>query len=707
MNFRRVGIGTVMFAAALVTAAPTVVQAAPITGTVNIGGSTFAITAPAVDFYGNPALGCSLAGVGSPGCFAAALPLTGSFANLVPLQVAGTIQDLQGPPITGNISLPAFMQFVNGVIFDLTQVLPGGAPDCATVNQNAPNVQCTLNITGNVVSPFVLTNSATGTNASLFFNVQVNGYTGSLGTGFSPYVGAFNTPSVGQNIAGILANIGSGIPVTAAYSANFVPTGATVPVPEPASLLLLGTGLLGAGCTALETTSIEGRTDCKPLHGAPIPLGFLMQIGRRDSMMKRAFAVLLLACAMATFGAPVSAEPIFQSGTGTIVYGVAPYGGAPIPGAPTYIGNNFNGLTDILTSPGGGYLTANPVVANNIYGSGINPLPLSFSAAGGINGSGAFGSANTLVTGPTFGGNLTDSIGGDGAVSYAIASWTSTWVESVGFNGLIGASLAAGGTFGSAASSGALSLRVRVQSDSIGNLDLGQLVLAPRANGPCFGINGIVTCNGNSFDGAALTSLACELRPRRGRDGVCHTDGNRRWDVLRDDCPDGHAPSPTSRCPNSIWPAPFVQPRLVYRSAVGAGAYVPAPPRHRAARRGRMAPEATSLESPHHAARRNRRFIGCTWCAALVGDASFVTAPANRTSPSISCRNALPRRRRQEKPKARPTAGVRGRLCPLQRPQFLISRVLLRRSTFPARSRTRCRCITLRVSGLAARYFSA
>ena len=220
-----------------------------------------------------------------------------------------------------------------------------------------------------------------------------------------------------------------------------------------------------------------------------------------------------MAGAMATFGAPVSADPIFQFGTGSIVYGVAPYGGAPVPGAPTYIGNTFNGLTDILTSPGGGYLTANPIVANNIWQSGINNLPLSLSAAGGNNGFGLFGSANTLVTGPTVGGNLTDSLGGDGVVSYTIASWTSTWVEAVGFNGLIGASIAAGGTFGSAASSGALSLRVRVQSNSIGILDLGHAVLAPRATGPCFGINGIVNCNGNSFDGGALTSSPVNLLP--------------------------------------------------------------------------------------------------------------------------------------------------------------------------------------------------
>ena len=185
MNFRRVGIGTVMFAAALVTVAPTVVQAAPITGAVNIGGSTLAITGLAVDFYGNPALGCSQAGVGTPGCFAAAIPLTGSFATLVPLQVAGTIQDLQGPPISGDIALPNFIQFVNGVVFDLTRLEPGGAPDCATVNQNGANVLCTVYLPGNVVTPFVLLNSADGTSATASFTVQVNGYTGSLATGFT------------------------------------------------------------------------------------------------------------------------------------------------------------------------------------------------------------------------------------------------------------------------------------------------------------------------------------------------------------------------------------------------------------------------------------------------------------------------------------------------------------------------------------------
>lgn len=217
-------------------------QATPITGSVNVSGSA-ALSALAVDFFGNPALGCSQPGVGSLGCFLSNVPLTGDFASLVPGQVGGTIKDLQGPPISGPISLVAFMSFVNGVVFDLTRVVPGGAPDCATVNGNLANVQCTP-IIGGEISPFVLTNSFNGTNASVFFNVEMNGYVGSLASGFSQYVGAFNTPSAGKNIAGILADLGSGGSVAVAYSANFTAAPPPTVIPEPETITLLGMGLL-------------------------------------------------------------------------------------------------------------------------------------------------------------------------------------------------------------------------------------------------------------------------------------------------------------------------------------------------------------------------------------------------------------------------------------------------------------------------------
>ncbi len=87
--------------------------------------------------------------------------------------------------------------------------------------------------------------------------------------------------------------------------------------------------------------------------------------------------------------------------------GVAPYGGAPNIGGPTYIANNFTGLNDILTSPGlgtlGGYLTASPVIANNILSDGPAALPLSDSLVGGGNGNGAFGSGSAVNTGSLVG----------------------------------------------------------------------------------------------------------------------------------------------------------------------------------------------------------------------------------------------------------------------------------------------------------------
>jgi hypothetical protein len=87
------------------------------------------------------------------------------------------------------------------------------------------------------------------------------------------------------------------------------------------------------------------------------------------------------------------------------------------------------------------------------------------------------------ISGPGIGFALADANpDGAGVSSYAIASWTSTWVESAGYNGRIGAWLAARGTFGSAVSAG------------------------PRANGPCFRIGGIANCAGNTFAGGALTA---------------------------------------------------------------------------------------------------------------------------------------------------------------------------------------------------------
>ncbi|MBM3758170.1 MAG: hypothetical protein FJW38_29865 [Acidobacteria bacterium] len=217
----------------------------------------------------------------------------------------------------------------------------------------------------------------------------------------------------------------------------------------------------------------------------------------------RFLALALLAIA----ATPATAIPIFQASTGSIVHGVAPYGGAPNNGGSTYIPNNFTGLVDILTSPGGGYLTASPIIANNIFESGVQNLGFSFAGASGVNANGVFNYGWAAMTGPLMGYLLTDTNpDGTGRASYTIASMNGTWVENGGFNGQIGAWLSTGGFFGSPVSAGAVSLRVTVQSNALGLIAFPELVLAPRANGPCFGINGITLCNATTFAGFARTA---------------------------------------------------------------------------------------------------------------------------------------------------------------------------------------------------------
>jgi len=223
-------------------------HAAPVYGVVNLTGSA-GVSATAIDFFGDPNAGCSLGGLGTVGCFLANAPLSGDFTTLVPASISGTIQDLQGPPISGAIDLASFMTFNNGIVFNLTTVFAGGAPDCASVDGNAPNVSCTPVVAGQV-SPFVLTNSSNGANASVFFNVAVDAYTGSAATGTTYFLGAFNTPSAGKNIAGILSDIAAGGTISAAYSANFVGE-----IPEP------GTGaMMGIAALALLLGGLRSKT---------------------------------------------------------------------------------------------------------------------------------------------------------------------------------------------------------------------------------------------------------------------------------------------------------------------------------------------------------------------------------------------------------------------------------------------------------------
>jgi hypothetical protein len=233
-------------------------------------------------------------------------------------------------------------------------------------------------------------------------------------------------------------------------------------------------------------------------------------------MSRRHTHLAQLTAVLVTISVPAFAGLIDNGGSGGIVFGVAPYGGAPNVGGPTYIADNVTGRNDILTSPGlgtlGGYLTASPVIGNNIQNV-AGALPLFASQTGGGNGAGPFGSGSATDTGATIAFDLADSGPGGGSASYLIGASNLTFT-------VAGAPIAAGTTYGAFLSIGGFvplvgnadvaGLRVHISDTAgvfgAGGTDLPQLVLAISRNGAGAGIGNynIVAIGGVAGGNAAL-----------------------------------------------------------------------------------------------------------------------------------------------------------------------------------------------------------
>lgn len=217
---------------------------------------------------------------------------------------------------------------------------------------------------------------------------------------------------------------------------------------------------------------------------------------------------------MATGLQSASAVLVFNNAVGAVAFGVAGYGGGPVPN-PTYIANNFNGLVDVMTSPGSGFLTANTSNVNNVasFGGG---LPGGASWVGGGNGNGAFGSGAVSMTASNVYFNLTDiNPDGAGAASFTVGSWTSTFTSVGPTAGTLGSWLSVGGTFSTLSSAAAVSLRT--QLDGVGGIFgagttiiFPDLVLAAAANGNFQALGGtgaLVVGNAFGWSGLAVNNL--------------------------------------------------------------------------------------------------------------------------------------------------------------------------------------------------------
>lgn len=144
------------------------------------------------------------------GVFSSAGVTTGEF---------GMIQSLNEG--TGSVTLPsAFMTFDTG----------------------GSNLQLwATNIPAGTVGPFTLTDTPDGAVASF----DVDGYIQDTnsGTKVDTFTGTFSATFDGETVASLFTDLPINTPFSATFTATVIPT----TTPEPASMLLMGAGLLGVG----------------------------------------------------------------------------------------------------------------------------------------------------------------------------------------------------------------------------------------------------------------------------------------------------------------------------------------------------------------------------------------------------------------------------------------------------------------------------